>query len=231
MKRLLAALIGSLLLIGWHFPAIGADLPVKAAMAPAPYVTYDPFSGAYIGVNGGYGWNLGSAQAGIVPLGDFSIAPQGFVGGVHAGYGSRVGQFLYLGAEGDIGIATLTGTAGVPGIISMTSKNTWMGSLRARAGFIPVGHALIYGTVGYGFGSGSFTVADLTTGLSASTNPTVSGLVWGGGLEIPFSPNWLGRVEYLQYDFGTMSATLPTTGTIATKDRVDVVRAGLSYKF
>jgi outer membrane immunogenic protein len=93
---------------------------------------------------------------------------------------------------------------------------------------------LLYATGGYGFGSAEFTATDLTTGNAASVKPTVSGLVWGGGLEIPFSSNWLGRIEYLQYDFGTLSTSLGTGATATSfqaKDRVDVVRGGLSYKF
>jgi outer membrane immunogenic protein len=137
---------------------------------------------------------------------------------------------FYLGIEGDIDIATLDGTSSAFGIVSATSKNTWMGSIRGRVGFIPVGHAMIYGTVGYGFGSAEFTVSDLTNGLTASVKPTTSGLVWGGGLEVPFSANWTGRIEYLQYDFGTLSTPLENV-TISTKDRIDVVRAGLNYRF
>jgi outer membrane immunogenic protein len=213
-------------------PAYAADLSIPTK-APPPTVYGDPWSGGFLGLNGGYGWNLGDASAAfaVVPLGNFAVAPQGFVGGLQAGYGQRLGSLFYLGLEGDIDIATLTGTSTTPGFVgTVAAKNTWMGSIRGRFGFIPVGHAMLYGTVGYGFGSAEFTVTDFA-GIQASVKPTTSGLVWGGGLEVPFSSNWLGRVEYLQYDFGTLSATTANAVTASVKDRVDVVRAGLSYRF
>jgi outer membrane immunogenic protein len=213
--------------------AYAADLPVKAPVMSYTPAYVDAFSGTYLGIHGGYGWNLGSTSAAfaVVPLGNFSVAPQGFIGGLQAGYGQRVGQYLYLGLEGDVDIATLDGTSTLPGFVgTVTSRNTWMGSVRARVGVIPVGHAMIYGTAGYGFGSAEFRVTDFA-GLTASVKPTTSGFVWGGGLEVPFSANWLGRIEYLQYDFGTLSATTLNAVTASAKDRVDVVPAGISYKF
>src|SRR5439155_15476331 len=54
------------------------------------------------------------------------------------------------------------------------------------------------------------------------------------------SPNWIGRIEYLHYDLGqvasasTFTSTLPgSTPEISTagSQTIDVVRAGLSYKF
>jgi outer membrane immunogenic protein len=117
------------------------------------------------------------------------------------------------------------------GFVTMRSKNQWLGDASVRVGFIPVGHAMIYGRVGYGFGGGEFTVADLVAGQTATANPTLSGLMWGGGIEVPFSNNWLGRVEYKQYDFGTVSVTTPSLTTFTMKDRVDTITAGLSYRF
>jgi outer membrane immunogenic protein len=57
---------------------------------------------------------------------------------------------------------------------------------------------------------------------------------------MPFGPNWIGRVEYLHYDFGRARNTTTTVstqpGVLSVSEHrgrqtVDVVRAGLSYKF
>jgi len=57
---------------------------------------------------------------------------------------------------------------------------------------------------------------------------------------MPFGPNWVGRVEYLHYDFGkfedtnTFTTTVP--GLVPYSERrgrqtIEVIRAGVSYKF
>jgi outer membrane immunogenic protein len=212
-------------------PAFAADL----SRPTAPYVNYDPFSGGYLGVNVGYGWDFGTSAGAFeaVPIATLATLPQGFLGGLQAGYGFRPNQFLYLGLEGDVDGAALTGSSTMPGLVTATSKNSWLASLRADVGIIPVGHALIYGTLGYGWGGGEFTVNELFSGTSASINPTMSGFVWGGGIKVPIGQNWVAGVKYLQYDFGTVDLASPSTpGLVYTqKDRVDVVRAELNYKF
>ena len=223
------------------FTAAGAadmSAPVKAPPAPS-YVNYDPFSGFYLGANVGYGWDLGSTAAAFqaVPLGNLSMAPQGFLGGLQAGYGVRfANSLLYAGIEGDVDAAALSGSATMPGLITMSSKNSWLTSVRTELGVIPVGHALLYGTIGWGWGGGSFSVNDLNSGAQlASVSPTMSGLVWGGGVKFPLSPNWVLDVKYLQYDFSSFNTAVPAANgaptVFSTKDRVDVVRVGLNYKF
>jgi outer membrane immunogenic protein len=211
-------------------PVNAADLAVKAS----PAAPLDPWTGAYIGINGGYGFDLGQGVAigQVATAAQINAAPQGAVGGIQAGIGTRFLSYGYAGFEADIDAANLTGTAGDPAILTGTSKNTWLMSARARLGIIPTNHVMFYGTVGYGWGGGEFSLTDIRGG-TASINPTMSGPVWGAGVEIQLISNWLARAEYLQYDFGT--ATVSTVGAGAAsftlKDRVDVVRAGLSYKF
>ena len=65
------------------------------------------------------------------------------------------------------------------------------------------------------------------------------GWVAGIGAEVMLgSPNWIGRVEYLHYDLGqtaTSSTTIQAGGfrdvSPAGSQHIDVVRAGVSYKF
>jgi outer membrane immunogenic protein len=65
------------------------------------------------------------------------------------------------------------------------------------------------------------------------------GWVAGVGGEVRLgATNWIGRIEYLHYDFGTVEAattvvTNPGTGFAdrAGRQTIDVVRGGISYKF
>jgi len=210
--------------------AFAADVnrPPPAYKAPAVIAPADPFSGFYIGAHVGWGVNDGGGQAiSAVPLSGVGVTtPQGIVGGIHAGYGQRFNSLLYLGLEGDVDVSAVN--AGGNGFITATSKNDWMASIRGRAGIIPVGHALFYATGGWAWSGGQFSLSD-PSGTN-SVSPTMSGFVWGGGLEIPLSGNWLARVEYLRYDFGNATVNGPIA-TFSVNDRVEVVRGGLSYKF
>ena len=62
----------------------------------------------------------------------------------------------------------------------------------------------------------------------------------GAGAEIMLgSSNWIGRLEYLHYDFGQVESAFTFTSTVpgqseaekGGRQTIDVVRAGVSYKF
>jgi outer membrane immunogenic protein len=79
------------------------------------------------------------------------------------------------------------------------------------------------------------------TGVSnpGSLSSTRTGWVAGVGIEYALTNNWLIRAEYLHYDFDGVSFTgnrvpaLPTFGVQYNTDdtKIDVVRAGINYKF
>src|SRR5262249_7440045 len=122
-------------------------------------------------------------------------------------------------------------------------------SARARLGFAPGGACcsslLFYGTGGLAWervdrDSTTLTVAPGITQTVVTTTPNDRfGWVLGLGAEARLGgTGWIGRIEYLHYDFGTSQTTTVvisnTPGGFAesAKDQtIDVVRAGLSYKF
>src|SRR5262245_28697329 len=127
MKKLLA----SLLLIAGMVPATAADLPVKAS--PSPFIpTTDPFTGLYIGARIGYGFDLGAFGFGPANITDLAGSPQGFVGGIHGGLGTRFASIWYIGIEGDFDGANVKGSGSLPGVITADSKNTFLCSIRGR---------------------------------------------------------------------------------------------------
>lgn len=261
MKRILLGVC----VVAFAWPAVAADLKLPGAdVYKAPLQpSLDQYTGFYLGGEFGYGFNLGNtgcaSSFGPCDFGTLSAAPQGFVGGAFGGYGARIGGALspvYLGIEGNWDVAALHGSAGIPGSFIPDSKggtvfdakSNWLASVRARAGFI-YENVMAYGTIGWGWGGAGLNVTNVpgaveppTTLGSAST--TLSGFVWGGGVEFPwfFGQGWKARLQYLQYDFGSINATCaavvcPVTQAGAPamlftqKDRVDTITAGLSYKF
>lgn len=228
MRRLAAGIIVAL---AFAAPVAAADLPVKAKQQSSYLPTSDPWTGIYIGVNGGYGFDLGQFGFGPASINDLAGSPQGFIGGLQGGIGSRLfGSNFYGGIEGDIDGAAITGTGSMPGIITAKSQNTFLMSVRVRFGLIINDNALLYATGGWGAGGGRFSLTDVANGANTTVDPTMSGGVWGGGIEYAISPHLLARVEYLQYDFGNFNAVMQGV-SFTQKDRVDVVRAGVSYKF
>ena len=58
-----------------------------------------------------------------------------------------------------------------------------------------------------------------------------TGWVFGGGIETELGPRWSARLESLYMDVGTETVTSARPATVEFKNRFQVVRAGLSYKF
>jgi outer membrane immunogenic protein len=108
---------------------------------------------------------------------------------------------------------------------------------------------LLYGTAGLGWERLEITQVqqDTTaTGVTSTRTATPSdrfGWVAGAGGEMMLgSSNWIGRLEYLHYDFGRVrsdssltSVSPPFTNFAAAtsvgRQTIDLVRAGVSYKF
>jgi outer membrane immunogenic protein len=125
----------------------------------------------------------------------------------------------------------------------------WLGSARARLGFAPGGccsNLLFYGTGGLAWERFTQTATTVqvfppTTTTFIQTTPNDRfGWVAGLGAEAKLAgTGWVGRIEYLHYAFGTSQTTFVITSSLpgnsfaeSAKDQtIDVIRAGLSYKF
>jgi hypothetical protein len=219
------------------------------------------WSGYYIGGHAGYGWkqNDFAEVISVVPLVTLGgIDSSGWVAGGQAGYNWQFGSWV-AGLELDGSATQIRGTSAAvvrnfaQGItITDTSGDDvkYLGTLRARVGGAPFANTdvLLYGTAGLAWErinriETTVLVAPPTTQVATSTDPRDHfGWVAGVGGEFRLgATNWIGRVEYLHYDFGTVESatsvvTTPATpgGTFAEKggrQTIDVVRGGISYKF
>ena len=240
-------------------------MPVKAVAAAVW-----SWSGFYVGGHAGYGWGRDpfntlvaltqpTLQAQFPPVVLNGVNSQGFVGGFQAGANWQA-QAWVGGMEIDLSSGNLKGTGSITGLdqigrsvsLTQTDKFDLLGSARARLGYLVWPNVLLYGTGGLAWtrleqtatshlGANFFT-ADTTT---ITTMPSWRfGWVAGAGGEARlWNTNWLARLEYLHYDFGTSgnSLTAFTTGgaivafivptTTSRHSSADIVRAGFGYKF
>jgi outer membrane immunogenic protein len=214
--------------------------------------------GAMGGVYAGYNWavtpswvvgvegdwnktNLGTTNSSILTLGG---VPQP-VGCLPAG-GTPAGTVFTSTCNG----------------VLMSDNLSWIATVRGRLGYT-YGSMMLYGTAGGAymnqelsgqvinctFAGATCTGAAVNNGnnrvasIATSLNSTNTGWVAGGGIELMATANWLVRVEYLHYAFGTgtthsAACTQCIAGAFSGPGNFtwgsanyDAVRAGLAYKF
>jgi outer membrane immunogenic protein len=236
-------------------PALAADLAVKAPVYKAPMVPLFTWTGCYVGADVGGAWSRQNTS--INPVGVDQGAVSGNLSGSSAIGGPYVGcnyQFAggwVVGAEGDFSWAKLNGTATAPNLfpdgasagsggVSWSGSTDWVASARARLGYAIVPNALVYGTGGAAWTRTSYSGFDQFNNpsfLATSFSDTRTGWVAGAGVDwAPWSNNWILRLEYLHYQFGSVSSAAAfNPGASTTFNfgdlKIDTVRAGLSYKF
>jgi outer membrane immunogenic protein len=209
-----------------------------------PFYGYQPpvwsWTGLYIGADVGYGWSTVDHSFTINAL-NLSTNPSGFIGGVYAGYNWQFGRIV-AGLETDMAWASISDTTDVVGKIALVpfaieaeDKLHWLGTTRARLGFLPVESLLLYGTGGVAYGGieenvvssvGSSSIQS-SFAQSFSASDTHIGWAIGAGAEWALTTNFLVRAEWLHYDLGSTSNAFDAR----TNHSGNIMRAGLSYKF
>jgi outer membrane immunogenic protein len=227
LPGLRAVALGSLLASIAATGTLAADLgqPRRGKIArpePVPVIEeVRPFSwaGLYAGAHVGYGWSeidatgvLGASQDG-----------EGWLAGGQFGYNLQAGRFVY-GIEADISAGWIEGrTAGIDHSAEL------LYSVRGRAGFTSYdGRWLFYGTAGAAWAEIDYR----STGFGGHSD-THFGWVAGGGIERALTSNLTARVEYLYYDFDSVSAPAGALGGAATDldPSTHTARFGLNFKF
>ena len=232
--------------------AFASDLPTHKGPPPAP--TPAPFSwtGFYIGGEVGYGWGEESDNFDSVTgysLDHFGVS--GPKGGVRAGYNQQFNT-LVLGVEADVEASGIRGSKStiVPtqfegnGVSSLSLRNNWQGSLRARAG-IAFDRLLIYATGGLAVADDNekYYVNDPSAGpngtiWSGSQTNTLWGWTIGAGGEYAIDSHWSATAELRYASFAhanyAIPASLSFSGT-ATSYRAGfdetLAQVGLNYRF
>lgn len=180
--------------------------PTKAPVAPFTW------TGAYIGVHGGYSWSRYEATVAGVPAANLDF--NGGFGGFQTGYNWQISPSIVVGIESDSSWGSIKGNAlGVPIEINA------MGTVRGRLGFA-MDRALIYGTGG---------LAWANTAMVLVNDGYLIGWTAGAGIEYAFAQRWSAKVEYLYTDFGTNNETVLGLA-IDEKMTAHTVKVGLNYR-
>jgi outer membrane immunogenic protein len=216
------------------------------------------------------GRTAGPASA-VAATGSVGTKTTALTGGLEGGYNWQLAPNWLVGIEADFEafsssngsgqVTQVVPRIGFPGdnytaTLAASDRIDWLGTVRARLGFLITPTLLAYGTGGLAYGSatsataisGAETPNTGTTniaGLGSYSNTRV-GWAAGAGFEYLFTPNWTVKAEWLHYDLGTatysngnMNGLLTGTNTVAFTDASssavkftgDIVRAGLNYKF
>ena len=232
MRRLSSAAIAAASTIAFAQIAAGADMAVKAPIAPVA-IPYN-WTGFYIGGHLGYGFEDSSvgitgntpAVAALISLGtipgSLSTDPTGWLTGIQLGYNYEIGKFV-IGAETDLSLADIQNKSSfghVGPILPFAFYTTtaeqrmqWFGTLRARLGFTPINNLMIYGTGGLAYGrveyAGNINRSAILVNFNILGSDTVTKTGWtaGGGVEYALSNRWSVKGEYLYYDLGSETLT------------------------
>jgi outer membrane immunogenic protein len=260
MKTSFAA--ATAVLIATTVAGFAADLPVKAApyFAPPPVFSW---TGFYVGGNAGYGWgnaNDSTALGGawlvdgtrdnliLSPLGNGQLHPNGFTGGIQAGYNFQAGQWVtgieadanYFGLKGQFSRTVTNAFSGSPYTFASSFESDWLVTVRPRIGYA-FGHLLVYATGGLAVAnqrpSQNITQLNLVFTEAGSVSKTTVGWTAGAGVEYAFDNRWSVKAEYLYVDPGSVSFSTSGdtdstyTGSHSAHLKVNIVRAGLNYHF
>jgi opacity protein-like surface antigen len=229
MNRLFAALIATTVLVPVGV-ASAADMPVKAPVPKAAKLPYD-WSGLYLGGHLGYMWGRTRVEEdGVVT--EPNATTNGTVGGVLLGYNWQSGPVV-LGLEGDFGWTNAHGT-GVAVVIPTTqAPNTydvnWTSHVRGRVGYA-FDNWLFFIAGGFAVADFDFHEGAITTTV-VPTGAKYTGWSIGGGAEVAFTRNLVGRIEYLYDDFGHKDYIGSTGDPYRVSFRGQTVRGALAWKF
>ena len=215
---------------GFAGAASAADIyqpppPISSPIyTPAPIFTW---TGAYIGLQGGYDWNRARTESGG---NTYTANVDGFIGGVYGGYNWQTASNWVFGIDGSINwsgaTGSSTGTGPLP--VANSAEVNWKGFVRGRLGYA-WDRFMIYGTAG---GAVMGYQASTTT-PDGSGSATPWGWTVGGGVEMAVTDNVVARLDYAYQDYGTfnVNGTGTFSGGVPTSVKSHSLMAGVAFKF
>jgi len=223
--------------------------PTMAAdMAARPMYTKAPPLAAVSNWNGWYvGGNVGAVYADWDRSGfydTFAVSDHyndwGATAGGQIGYNWQFSPTALFGIETDLNwmnvgkffnnAAGFSGGAPNDPTSTQSYKNNWVGTTRARLGWVN-GMSLWYVTGGVAYGNTKVFINDSGTNLGTIEKTSV-GWTAGAGYEAFFATNWTWKVEYLYIDLGKVQFDhQPPAFTISERTTESLIRLGVNYKF
>jgi len=228
--------------LAMSMPVWAADLPVNTRPSPLVAAPFSPWSGFYLGLNGGGAWGKSrfDLPLALTSTGDFNTSG-GLVGGT-VGFNWQIGAVVF-GVEGDFDWASIKGSAtcGTPAVTScqglwlptmLATNDSWLATVRGRLGFAGYGGWLFYATGGGAFGDAKMAVTG-PFAFTGSQSVTKAGWTAGGGVEFSPTPNWSVKAEYLHVDLGTANCPLTNCSLLSQANvhfLAEIVRVGVNYR-
>jgi outer membrane immunogenic protein len=224
-RRLLAAMVFATVAAT---VALASDMPPPRYLPPPRAPAYVPFftwSGAYVGINAGYGFGKSKWTDTVINLSSGSFTVSGGQIGGTLGYNMQWGGMVF-GFETDLDWSSMRGTT-VLCLGTCKTSNDYLGTVRGRIGYA-FDRFMPYLTGGMAYGDIKGSVIG-----GGTIKNTDMGWTAGGGLEYAFLNNWSAKLEYLYVDLGktTCDTTCSGSNPIEVKFNTNIVRAGVNYKF
>jgi opacity protein-like surface antigen len=232
-----------------HLVKIGANYrlgPVATdpAYRPVRAAQGTDWTGAFLGVQGGYGFGRMDRSTFIDPASSAAAAHDltgwlgGFAGGVNVQSGVFVfgveGEWMWTGLRGGRSFTAPDHTFGGTVVNNLNSSIDWLAIASAKAGFVVGDRLLVYGKGGLAIASERHSAAGTET--FPAPNPDVftsatsgravhSGVAVGAGAEYALGGNWSIKGEYnyirmiaqqhTDTGFVTITSVPPDQGNIA----------------
>jgi outer membrane immunogenic protein len=155
--------------------------------------------------------------------------------GAEIGYDAQLGRIVigaYGGVDASGALRCAVVTEGDLACVD-TGRNLYAGG---RVGAVIGSSLLIYAKGGYSNGGIGFNYdadTDAANNRVVASNHGRNGYHFGGGLELAFTPNFYGRLEYVQTRYSRLDWVDPTDDdfTVAVRARRQQVTAGLGFRF
>lgn len=240
MKQSLLAAAGcALLLVNGALPTLAADLgrpnsePQYQANEPLERWNPSIWQGVYYGLSAGYGW--GDSEHNYDRNANHGLATkelEGALGSLTIGYNYLATPGFLIGVEGDLGFMDLRSDDQTifDGHVWKAQFGGLWGTVRGRTGFV-WNRALIYGTGGAAFMQVNEVGYGDAAGQTATNTDYRAGWVVGGGVEYALTSTMTAKFEYLHMDFGRYNGLSENQETYHFDNTVDIVRAGMNFKF
>jgi outer membrane immunogenic protein len=239
MRIMRASAIALVLCLGAAQNVFAADLPVKAARAPAAIVA-STWTGCFVGGHVGGAWGRTVATNATAPFVGEAIAssdPSGVVAGGQIGCDYQAGSFV-IGLQGDGAWTNLEGTGDDLVFAGARDRveSKWLASATGRLGYA-WDRWLAYVRGGGAWIRNEYTFFAPTGVAFAEAKETRPGWTVGAGLEYLFTPGVSAFVEYDYYDFGDRvnTFTVLTTGAFfgdaSIRHQVHVAKVGVNFRF